>query len=149
MKIGIGFYGTCVESRDNPRAIGAERVLKRLQEAGHSICFLPTESAAIVMEAGMGVGMDGIKHIYFEPCVQEKIDLIISDRSLGIPLISPSTGPAFVWWEEVERQLIHGGILPEVDPNLCDTCLHKDCEESSMGLSLASRVIKCEKYDKI
>ncbi len=149
MKIGIGFYGTCVESRENTQAIGAERVLKRLQEAGHTVCFLPTESAAIVMEAGMWVSRDGIKHIYFEQCVQEKTDLIISDRSLGIPLISPSTGPAFVWWEEVERQLIQMGVLPEVRPNLCNTCLDKDCEESSMGLSLASIVTKCEKYDKI
>ncbi len=140
MVIGIDFDGTCVthEFPSIGQSIGAERVLRRLIDAGHQLVLFTMRSDSKNVKSN-SPDIVGIEGDYLTAAVEwfrerkiplyginenptQKLwtespkahcDLYIDDAGLGIPLIKPAGGLPFVWWEKVEIMLETIGVLPE------------------------------------
>lgn len=143
--IGVDFDGTCT-THDFPRIghdIGAQRVLRRLVEAGHRLVLFTMRSDKPEVEVVPGdASIMGISGRHLSAAVEwfkkNEIPLwgvnenpeqkswttspkaychiYIDDAALGIPLIKPAGGRPFVWWEKVEIMLEALKVLPE-QPN--------------------------------
>lgn len=133
MVIGLDFNGTLM-SYDYPysigKDIGAVPVLKRLQDAGHEFVLMTSVSPNEVGPAKQrfaemlawfvenGIHYIGInenprcKAIVAKP----RLDLIIDDHALGVPLIHDDTiSPRpYVDWQRVKKWLEDSGVLPKM-----------------------------------
>ncbi len=142
MIIGIDFDGTCV-THEFPKVgkdIGAQRVLRRLIEAGHQLVLFTMRSDVeaptsddpnIISEPGKylteavewfeknGIPLWGInenpEQKSWTTSPKAYCHLYIDDAALGIPLVSPAEGRPFVWWERAEHELVRIGCLPFIE----------------------------------
>jgi hypothetical protein len=140
MIIGIDFDGTCV-THEFPKigiSIGAERVLRRLVDAGHRLVLftmrsdrpeVSSDDPTIHAEQGdyLTDAMNWFKErniplwgINENPEQKSWTDspkaychLYIDDAALGVPLVHPAGERPFVWWETVEIMLEYMGVLPK------------------------------------
>ena len=128
MIIAIDFDGTCV-THEYPKVgkkIDAERVLKRLIEAGHQLVLFTMRSGDELKEAVewfkdndiklFGINeTPGQKSWTTSPKVYAK--LYIDDASLACPLIidTKQSKRPFVDWKEVEKWLENNGYLQKDD----------------------------------
>ena len=140
MIIGIDFDGTCVthEFPNIGQSIGAEKVLRRLIDAGHGLILftMRSDSKEVKSNSPDIVGIDGNyltdavnwfkerdiplygintnpTQLLWTTSPKAYCDLYIDDAGLGVPLIKPSDGRPFVWWEKVEIMLEDLGVLEE------------------------------------
>ena len=130
MVIGLDFNGTLM-SYDYPNSIGkdigAVPVLKRLQEKGHEFVLMtsvspnevgPAKQRFAEMLAWFTLNDINIIGINENPrcdaiTAKPRLDLIIDDHALGVPLIYNDTlSPRpYVDWERVEKWFEDCGIL--------------------------------------
>lgn len=117
--IAIDFDGTCVTHRypDIGDDIGALRVLAQLQERGHQLILFTVRSGKQLEEAkawfaDRGIALSSVNRSIrvFSDSPKPYFDLLIDDRSLGIPL-RHDLGEPCVDWTEVEKQLADLGLL--------------------------------------
>lgn len=131
--IAIDFDGTCVKEafplvgETVPNSVN---VMKRLLERGHDLILwtvrgnyitpelLPYSSNllrdAISWFTTNDLTLHGVNHNpdqFKNDSPKILYDLLIDDRSLGIPLSSDNNGKKFVDWFEVEKMLTRQGII--------------------------------------
>ncbi len=138
MIIGIDFDGTCVthEFPNVGQSIGAERVLRRLVEAGHQLILFTMRSdiesvstadpsiqpvsgnhltAAIEWFQERGIPLWGVnenpEQKSWTGSPKPYCHIYIDDAALGCPLIYTDNGKAFVDWAKVDRMLAMLGVL--------------------------------------
>lgn len=116
MKIAIDFDGSCV-THEFPKVgvdIGAQKVLKKLNENGHQLILFTMRSGKELNDAIdwfnknnivlYGIQADPEQHEWTSSpkCYAE---LYIDDAALGCPLIKESGKRAYIDWIEVEKIL--------------------------------------------
>ena len=128
MIIAIDFDGTCVthEYPNRGRNIGAEKVLRKLQEKGHQLLLWTMKSGKELIDAESWFYENGLELYGVNTNPTQKTwtespkayaQLYIDDAALGIPLIentyenSKILERSYVDWVEVEQILVNKGIL--------------------------------------
>ena len=125
MILGIDFDGTCVthEFPEIGRSIGAERVLKRLVDAGHKLILFTVRDAEYLQHSVEWFKAKEIELFGINENPQQKswsqspkpfAHLYIDDMALGAPLVIPENGERpYIDWTIVEVILTRAGILHE------------------------------------
>jgi len=138
MIIGIDFDGTCVthEFPKIGKSIGAERVLRRLVDAGHKLILftmrsdrpeVSSDDPTIHAVAGnyltdavnwfkeRNIPLWGVnenpEQKNWTDSPKPYCHIYIDDAALGVPLLHSNNGRPFVCWDRVELILEKQGIL--------------------------------------
>lgn len=129
MKICIDFDGTCV-THDYPevgKSIGAEKVLKKLVDAGHGIILFTMRCDEDLDAASKWFEDNGIPLYGVNANPDQKSwtnspkaygHLYIDDAALGAPLTKGEHSRPYIDWVKVEDMLVTLGLLSleENDP---------------------------------
>jgi hypothetical protein len=124
MIIAIDFDGTCVTHEYPLRGknIGAEEVLKKLQNNGHKLILWTMRDKEFLIDAESwfyenGLELYGIQRNptqdQWTSSPKAYAQLYIDDAALGCPLLYPVVGRPHVDWQEVEKLLKQNGIIDD------------------------------------